>query len=310
MNILEHLTSIHRGGDWVPLVAFYGVVAGTIVLVCLLIMLVRGRSLALRALETARQLVEDMRAWSVQLDELERRVERRLDARTGDLDARMTRKLEQRGDLIQARVEENRATLADSVSKLDARLGRALEDVGNFRERIAEVDGRIPGLFDRLEEFRDTLAKTFQIELGSVLGSFDSTLGGILQEMKTELQVGISRIENIESMVRSRERAERTLLGSPDAPELPEAGQEEGDFEEWELEAKELAEGGEADQEGETAELVGAPADASGEIDTEYPAEMGESGGGPGADELEAALYEEDAEEPDAEAEEADPEDR
>ncbi|MHC4592962.1 MAG: hypothetical protein ACYS8L_09755 [Planctomycetota bacterium] len=309
MNILEHLTSIHRGGDWVPLVAFYGVVAGTIVLVCLLIMLVRGRRLALRALATAQQLAKDMKAWSGWLDDLERRVERRLDSRTGDLDARMTRKMDQRGDLIQARVAENRATLADSVSKLDARLGRALEDVESFRQRIAEVDGRIPGLFDRLEEFRDTLAKTFQVEIGSVLGSFDNTLGSILQEMKTELQVGVSRIESIESMVKSRERTERTLLGSPDAPELPGAAQEEGEFEEWEQEAKELAEGGEADQEGEAVELIEAPVSGSSELDTEYPAEMGESGSGPGADELEAALYEEDSEEPDAEAEGTESED-
>ncbi|MHC4481705.1 MAG: hypothetical protein ACYS1C_12155, partial [Planctomycetota bacterium] len=164
---------------------------------------------------------------------------------------------------------------------------------------INDVDGRIPGLFDRIDEFRETLARAFQVELNSVLSSFDSTVSGILEEMKSELQLGIGRIESIENMVHSRQGAGRTLLGVAEEPELPEGPGEEGElelpedpgeeegpelpegpseeeeqFEEWEQEAKELAER----EEDEETPAPPPQTEAAEDADSEYPAEMGQIG--------------------------------
>ena len=217
------LVDMHMSGDARSLVLLYGVAVGVIVFVCLQVMLVRGRRLALTALRAARDLVKDVRALEDQLDELGNRVERRLDSRTADLDARMTKKLDQKSDLIQERLDQQSGRLAESISGLEGRIGRANDEIVRFRDRVTDVEDRIPGLFDRLDDFRDALAKTFQAELGSVLTSFDASISSILAEMKSELQLGVSRIESIETMVRSRERAERTLLGGPHEASLPES---------------------------------------------------------------------------------------
>ncbi len=268
MHIWEFLVDIHRG-DWTALVIFYSAVVGMILFVLLQLLLVRSRRAALKALATVRDLLEDMKA-------LESRMEQALQSREGELDARMTRKIDQKGDLMQERIEQRSAALSDSISKLDSRAGRAEDQVQQFRERIAEVESRIPNLFDRLDEFRNTLAKTFQVELSGVLNSFDNSMGAVLQQMKSDLQLGISRIEGIEGMVRSRERAERTLLGAPGEGALPEpAGEEEGEFEEWEQQAKELAESEEPEEDSD--EVVQAALLATEEQEDQYPAEMGES---------------------------------
>ncbi len=247
--------------------------------VCLQLLLIRGRRLALHALRDVRDLVKDVRALEDDLAEQENRIERRLDARTADLDVRMTKKVDQKGDLIQERLEQQSARHAEAAGSLEARVARATEEVSRFRERITDVEGRIPGLFDRLDDFRDTLAKTFQAELGSVLTSFDTSVSSILVQMKSELQMGIGRIESIESMVRSRERAERTLLGSGHGVALPEgeAG-EESQFEEWEQQAKELAESDEMPvvdvPDAEPAEEAEPEDDGPSE---DYPSEMADS---------------------------------
>lgn len=300
MNLWQTLVGILQEGGWEQLVVLFGVVVALILFVCLQLMLIKGRRSALRALGAVRDMMEDIRGLEEQLDDLERRAEKRFDSRTVELDARMTRKIDQKGDLIQERIEQQGAAHSESISKLEARVSRATEEVGGFRERITEVEGRIPGLFDRLDEFRDTLAKTFQAELSGVLTSFDSSISGILEQMKSELQMGVSRIESIESMVRSRERAERTLLGSATETALPASlSEEEQEFEEWEQQAKELAEAEEAQQAGDVS-LEATPLPPE-EQESEYPAEMGETGGEAPPDDLEADLYPEEPEAPEGE---------
>jgi len=277
---LWHLVvSIHRGG-WQQLIVFYGVVGALVVFVCLELLHARSRRLARRALKAAREAMDEARALATQLGEIERRLQARLDEWAGDLDARTTKKIDRKGDLMQQRIDERSAALSDSISKLDARVSRAEEQVARFRERVDEVEDRIPNLFDRLDEFRGTLARTFQGELSSVLNSFDNSVAAILQQMKSELQLGISRIESIESMVRSRERAEQGLLGFPSpASALPGAEREEqpgGDaegFEEWEEQAKRLA--NDEDEGDSEAQLRAVPLEEA-EAPEQYPAEMAE----------------------------------
>ncbi|MFO8006675.1 MAG: hypothetical protein R6V05_02970 [Candidatus Brocadiia bacterium] len=264
MVIWDYLVHIHRVGDIRALVIFWGCVAALIVFVILQILLARAKGVARRALGTARDASDEVRRLVRELDELERRMEKRLDARARELDERMTKKLDQKGDLVQERIEQRAGSLSDDINGLEGRVRQAEEDVAGFRRRVKDVENRIPNLFDRLDEFRETLGKTFQAELGSVLNSFDNSVSSILSQMKSELQMGISRIEGIENMVRSRESAEHSLL----APGLPEAApqqestekDEQSGFEAWEEEAKQLAE--EEALDDELADMVQAAAEA------------------------------------------------
>jgi len=276
MHIWDWIVSIHRGGDWGPAVLFWLAVIAVVVFVLLQLLLVKGRQKAGRALAAVRDLLDDMRALQHRLNELENHFEQRLDDRDGQIDARVTRKIDSKTDLLEERIDQRSGSLSDAITKLDSRVSYADEELNRFRERVSEVENRIPNLFDRLEEFRAVLAKTFQAELGSVLSSFDSSVSGILEQMKAELQMGISRIESIEGMVRSRERAERSLLGVPDEVALPGAPEDEGEFQEWERQAKEMADSEEPEEEQGEGEILQAvaiepqPADE----DEEYPAEM------------------------------------
>ena len=272
----EMIVALHQSGDLTILVPFYGVVVAVIVFVCLQLMLIKGRRLAVKAAQAARDLIADLKALHAQVNELEQRLENRLDARTGDLDVRMTRKIDQKGDILQERLDQHRSALSDSVGKLEARLARTGEQLEAYRERTDEVESRIPGLFDRLDDFRDTLAQTFQAELGGVFTSFDNSVAAILQQMKAELELGVSRIESIEGMVRSRDRAQLSLLGPRGEAALPGPAPEQGEeaeFEEWEQQAKELAEQDEGHLQAAEAEPPPAPAPAEAQ-DAEYPAEM------------------------------------
>jgi DNA repair exonuclease SbcCD ATPase subunit len=293
-DLFHYVARIHQSADWPALLGFYGLVLAAILLICLLILLLRGRALASAALQHAGRLGEDLHGMRAEIDELERRMEKRLDSRASDLDARMTKKMDQKGDLIQERVEQRASSLSDTMHRLESRAARASEDVERFRARVDEVERRIPNLFDRLDEFRETLGRTFQVELNSVLNSFDSSLVSILQQMKSDLQLGLSRVEGLEAMVRSRERAEKSLLGAAEgaAPPLPGSlEEEEKEFAEWEQQAKELAEQpgarpkGEAPVEKEPLEgLLDAivvdeepgDEDSADEDKTAYPAEMPE----------------------------------
>jgi len=280
MQIWDWIVSIHRGGDWGPPVLFWLAVIAVVVFVLLQLLLVKGRQKAGRALTAVRDLLDDMRALQHRLNELESHFEKRIDDRDGQIDARVTRKIDSKADLLEERIDQRSGSLSDAMTKLDSRVSYADEELNRFRERVSEVENRIPNLFDRLEEFRAVLAKTFQAELGSVLSSFDSSVSGILEQMKAELQMGISRIESIEGMVRSRDRAERSLLGVPDEVALPGAPEDEGEFEEWEQQAKEMADSEEPEEEQGEGEILRAvaiePQPAEG--DEEYPAEMAGAG--------------------------------
>jgi hypothetical protein len=291
MDRLEALwnfvVQIHESSRWEPLVLFYGCVMALVVFVCLQLLLLRGRRISLRAFRMARSLVEDIDALRRELNTMEERVDGHLDSRFGELDARVTRKLDQKGDLIQERIEERANALNDAITKLDSRVISGREQAQRLGERIDEVEARIPNLFDKLDEFKNALGNTFQVELSSVLNSFDTSVADILQQMRMELQMGIDRIDNIQSMVESRQRAGRSLMGTATGGELTGAlEEEESEFEEWEEEAKELAaQSGEAATDEDTnfglagKEPLGEET-ATDEEDVQYPAEMGPGGTG------------------------------
>jgi chromosome segregation ATPase len=301
MNVWEYLVQIHTSQDWTAIVQVWGIVLACVIFVLLQLLLLRSRKLALRALDRVRELVADMQGIEGQLDEIERRVEGRFDSRVGELDARVTKKLDHKADLIEERIDKRASALSDAINKVESRASHANEEVARFRQELSDVESRIPGLFDKLDEFRETLGKTFQAELGSVLNSFDNSVSSVLQQMKSELIMGVSRIESIESMVRSRHSAERTLMSTPQLPEgeqdEEEEDEEEDEFAEWEEEAKELEADEEAaveEREDEHANLRAVPVhgpDDEEDDGGDYPSEMVDE---PEAadDELDEALFE------------------
>jgi len=245
MEIWQYIVHIHRTPDWTALTVFWGSVFALVLFTWLQLRLARAKRKADAVLGAVQEIMGDLRGLRGEMDALDRRMQKRLDSRAGELDERITKKVNQRGDLIEERLEQRAASLSDTISALEARVSGFREKWEALWERVREVENRIPGLFDRLDEFRGSLARTFQVELEGVLSSFDNSMAAILDQMKADLQMGVSRVESIENMVRSRESAERNLLGpapavepTPDEEEVKEEYEEE----EWEQKAEELTE--------------------------------------------------------------------
>jgi hypothetical protein len=155
--------------------------------------------------------------------------------------ARVNRRIAELEGSLAERVDEKTAEVATKVSErmggIDAQARDLRQGAETLRQRVDHVEDKIPSLYDRLEEFRNTLAHIFQNELGAVLGSFDTSVSAVLEHMKADLHTGLTRIESIQEMVKSRQTAGRALLRGGEA-----AGLLEGDDAE------------------ETAEQVGEPA--------------------------------------------------
>jgi len=243
----QSIAEFHRNADWLSLVQFYGAIVGGVGVVFLLIVWLRALGSARRGRERIEQLVEDLKQMHRNAGEAEYRLEQKLNDRMAELEERTARKIDQKSDsardrieqtesMLTRRLEERTAPVAEKVGSIEAQAQELIRQVDAFRHRVDEVETRIPNLYDRLEEFRQTLARIFQSELGSVLESFDGSVSAVLNQMKTDLQMGIARIEGIESMVRSRQRAEHVLLGRVEEPELAEAP--EGEVAEEEAEER------------------------------------------------------------------------
>jgi hypothetical protein len=123
---------------------------------------------------------------------------------------------------VHERLDRQSASTSERISGIEARGQELRQEAQTVRQRVDRVEDSIPSLYERLDEFRNTLATIFRDEMEAVLGSFDGTVTAVLGHMKSELHMGIARIESIEEMVRSRQRAEQMLLGDGTAPALPE----------------------------------------------------------------------------------------
>ena len=234
----QTIVEFHRSAGWLSLVQFYGAIVGGVGVVILLIFWLRALSSAKKGRRRIQELVEDLKQMHRTAGEAEYRLEQKMNDRVAELEQRVGRKMDQKSDWARDRIEQTETRLSERMdertSPVVAKMGsietqgqELSRQVETFRHRVDEVEIRIPNLYDRLEEFRETLAKIFQSELGSVLESFDGSVTAVLNQMKTDLQMGITRIEGIEGMVRSRQRAEDALLGPLGKPELAEAPEAE-----------------------------------------------------------------------------------
>ena len=247
----QTIVEFHRSAGWLSLVQFYGAIVGGVGVVILLIFWLRALSSARKGRRRIQELVEDLKQMHRTAGEAEYRLEQKMNDRVAELEQRVGRKMDQKSDWARDRIEQTETRLSERMdertSPVVAKMGsietqgqELSRQVETFRHRVDEVEIRIPNLYDRLEEFRETLAKIFQSELGSVLESFDGSVTAVLNQMKTDLQMGITRIEGIEGMVRSRQRAEDALLGPLGKPELAEGPEEELEVEEAGPEGEEV----------------------------------------------------------------------
>ncbi|NLW51195.1 MAG: hypothetical protein GXY85_10205 [Candidatus Brocadiaceae bacterium] len=127
--------------------------------------------------------------------------------------AQLRRRLAELERHLADRMDAQAQAAAEAALAADGRARDALREAGSIQRRMVEVEGRIPSLQEKLEHFRRTLACIFQNELGAVLSSFDSSVTAVLEHMKADLHMGVARIETIEEMVHSRQKAGRALLG-------------------------------------------------------------------------------------------------
>ena len=207
-NMWNYVVQIHTAADINALVIFYGVAAGGLCFLILELLHAGTRSIAKQA-QARTEDVED------KLDEL-RRLERRIRARFDEKDEALRERIEEAEERFANRVDRKTDGIVARVSKVEEQSQDVLREMESFRQRVSSVEKRIPDIYDHLEEFRNTLARIFRGELSTVLDSFDSSVAAVLDHMKDELRMGINRIEGIEGMVKSRQKAERALLGPSD----------------------------------------------------------------------------------------------
>jgi len=206
MHAWEYILRIHRNVDLDALIVFYGLAAS--ILCFLILQLIRTRKLgiAMRARQGVSRLAEEMEGLKHQAGEtqgrLERKVEEKLEEAHDEVSGRLAQELGQAQGRFEQRLQET-----------DARRRELLAAVDGLRERIDEVQGAMPTLYEQLDQFRTTLSRVFRTEVGSVLSAFDNSVGAVLEHMKADLHMGLTRLEGIESMVQSRHKAEQALIG-------------------------------------------------------------------------------------------------
>lgn len=292
------LADIHRGPPGI-IVAFYTIVVAVLLFAWLQVLLVRGRLMALSALEQIKDLAAEVRDLRERLSGMERRLEERLDARF----VRLEQGLAARPEQSPAPAQEQ-AALAQSVKALEARLSRLEEKIAALPKATPDASSRAPALAERIEDIARTVPGA---PLRPALGLSDSSqaaLRAALDEVKAELQLGLGRVERIESTLRGREKEEdRPVVGvSQEAVASEPLSEQEAEFEEWEQEAKDSA--ASDDTEALLDDVHMETASEFVEQAGDYPAEMGETAAESTHDDLEEDLLEEDVELPEIDDEE------
>ncbi len=124
-------------------------------------------------------------------------------------------------DYVQSFDQTLASKVHEAVAPLETRLVEAQREadgvkaeVGSLAGTIAEAQKGLDRVIQRFEQFEEYFRSVFEKELRFAFRSFDETMGGVLKEMKGELLRGISRIDQIQSVVNSRSHAETQLVAS------------------------------------------------------------------------------------------------
>lgn len=246
--VWDYLLRIHTAADWSSLIVLYGIGVGGLCLLLLEILHARTSTLARRQQARLAELIGELHA----LAEREAEMSERLDEAKKTLRNRIDRAEQAVADRIDAKTDR----LLERIAEAERNTRQARNELDSVRERLTSAEQEFPVFEDRLAELQNDVDRLFRTELSSVLDSFDSSVSAVLDHMKDQLQMGVSRIEGVESMVESRQKASRSLLGpSQDSePEAAPSRTEREDIEEDVEDRPAQAPPGESEAEGEDAE--------------------------------------------------------
>jgi uncharacterized protein YoxC len=257
-NVLNYIIELHTTGDWTALVQLYSFGVAFVILIILLARLSQGRSIAIDARRTGEKHEKNLADLNGRIDNLEAtlgsKIEERLlgkvDNRLDSIEQRTQELYERQSDTLENRTSD----LNQRLNEIAAKLEQTNAELKSVQHHVEEVENGMPSVFDRLEEFQHALARGYQSELSSVFESFDNAMGALLEQMKGELKGGLSRLEGIEGMIKSRKRAESQLADLEKQADIPHAvtaepddsindSDSDADAEDWLSESKEIEEG-------------------------------------------------------------------
>jgi hypothetical protein len=115
---------------------------------------------------------------------------------------------------VASKIREALGPVLERVSEGEREIGALKAQSGSLEVVIAEVRKDLERAAQKFEHFEEYFRSVFEKELRFAFRSFDETLGSVLKEMKGELLRGVNRIEQIQSVVGSRNRAEEQLTTS------------------------------------------------------------------------------------------------
>jgi len=129
-----------------------------------------------------------------------------------------------------AHEQKQTAAQEETTRQLDGRM-TTLEQTATTK--IAQFEENLNALRDHVVKLEDYLHEFFEVEVKNVFDSFDNNVCSVLDQMKAELMRGVSRIEEIQTVVTSKGTVQDRVLegkatvqalmeGSPAGP-APEA---------------------------------------------------------------------------------------
>lgn len=103
----------------------------------------------------------------------------------------------------------------NQTEKIHLKLTEVEQRAGTLEERIQsrinEVERQARDTRIEVERVERYIREVFEVELKNMFDSFDTTVNGVLDEMKRELLRGVDRIEEIQAIIEGRDVVEGRL---------------------------------------------------------------------------------------------------
>ena len=115
---------------------------------------------------------------------------------------------------VSAKIQQTITPVQDRIEQGEREMAGFKAEMGSIENNLAEVHKGLERAVQRFEHFEEYFRSVFEKELRFAFRAFDETMGGVLKEMKGELLRGINRIDQIQSVVNSRSRAQAQLVSS------------------------------------------------------------------------------------------------
>ena len=119
--------------------------------------------------------------------------------------------LAQRIDMAQLSLDQKMDDLRSSAQTQADEATSKADAATQFAEQART---EVTGMVDRLSKFEEYFRNVFEKNLSTTFANFDETVTDVLGQMRSELERGISLIDQMKSMVDSRGQAEERLVES------------------------------------------------------------------------------------------------